>query len=61
MSKRNKKIKTIKSNVDIDKALGAGARASYLEQNPHGYTSTHKVHKSKKSYTRKKKHKKSDY
>ncbi len=39
-------------------ALGKGAREEYLTDNPHGFKSVKKVHKSKKTYSRKKKHKK---
>lgn len=47
-----------KSKIEtLINALGKGHRDAYLEQNPHGYTSVKKVHKSKKKYTRKKKHK----
>ena len=33
--------------------LGRAARVIYLEDNPHGYSRTHKVHKNKKKYSRK--------
>jgi len=36
--------------------LGKGAREEYLEDNPHGFKKVHKVHKSKKTYSRKRKH-----
>lgn len=49
MKKNNKKIKNMIA------ALGAGSRAVYLENNPHGFAANHKVHKSKKSYKRDKK------
>lgn len=39
----------------LTSAMGAGARMVYLEKNPHGFTSVHKVHVSKKSYKREKK------
>lgn len=58
MAKKNKK-KKIKVEVDIEAALGKGAREAYLEQHPHGYAATKKVHKNKKKYNRKSKHKKS--
>ena len=35
------------------KAMGDGARKEYIDCNPHGYKSVHKVHKSKKAYNRK--------
>ncbi len=46
-----------KKEVLID-ALGKGAREEYLTDNPHGFKSVKKVHKSKKTYSRKSKHKK---
>ena len=57
MAKKNKK-KVIKTSIDLEAALGKGAREAYLEQNPHGYAATKKVHKNKKKYNRKEKHKK---
>lgn len=45
--------KKSKKQITLD-AIGKGAREVYLEQNPHGYSQTHKVHKSKKSYNRQK-------
>lgn len=61
MSKKRKTIKTIKVIVDLDKALGAAARKHSLAKNPHGFTKVNHVHKSKKSYSRKNKHKKNNY
>ena len=52
-----KVVKVIKANVDLDKALGKGAREQSLAENPHGFAQVKKVHKSKKNYTRKNKHK----
>ena len=46
-----------KKTLLID-ALGKGAREEYLTENPHGFKSVKKVHKSKKTYSRKSKHKK---
>lgn len=37
----------------LDAALGAGIREAALEQNSHGFVAVTKVHKSKKSYSRK--------
>ena len=34
-------------------AYGKAMREAYLTDNPHGYVGVHKVHKSKKNYTRK--------
>ena len=34
-------------------AIGKGTRLSYLEKHPHGYAAVTKVHKSKKTYSRK--------
>lgn len=36
-------------------AIGNGYRSQYLEKNPHGFSSVHKVHKSDKQYSRKNK------
>lgn len=47
MKKANKN-----KNKTIINALGKGVREAYLEQNI-GFVSVHKVHTSKKSYTRK--------
>ena len=52
--KKSKKYK----NEDILKAVKRGNREAELE-NENGFVSIHKVHKSKKAYTRKPKHKKS--
>jgi len=49
MKKEDKKL------LYID-ALGKGAREVHLEENPHGFRKMHKVHKSKKKYSRKNKH-----
>tara|TARA_R110001592_G_scaffold329339_1_gene611091 strand:+ start:6797 stop:6982 length:186 start_codon:yes stop_codon:yes gene_type:complete len=56
--RRLTKIKiTDKDKKDrLIKGLGKGARDSYLDDNPHGFKATKKVHKSKKKYTRKPKH-----
>jgi len=43
-------------NLDYLKANRKGSRDAELE-NSHGFVSKHKVHKSKKNYTRKIKHK----
>lgn len=63
MSKKHKKISkkktTILIEVDLDAALGNAHREQYLEENPHGFKKVNKIHKSKKNYSRKKKHKKS--
>jgi hypothetical protein len=47
----NKKDK-IKNTID---AIGNGVRLAYLENNPHGFSSITKVHKTIKQYTRKNK------
>lgn len=60
MAKRKvskRKLKSIQVKVDIEAALGKGHREQYLEENPHGFKSVRKVHKSKKAYSRKQKHK----
>ena len=41
-----------KTKIIID-ALGNGARLVYLEKNPHGYSTSTKIHKSVKQYNRK--------
>lgn len=45
---------------NVLKANRKGSREAELE-NSTGWTRVHKVHKSKKSYTRKSKHRNSDY
>jgi hypothetical protein len=35
-------------------AIGKGCREVYLQNNPHGFSATNKVHVSKKSYNRRK-------
>ncbi len=52
MKKRDKKS----DGKQVIDRLGRAARAVYLEQNPHGYARTHKVHKNGKKYSRKDKH-----
>jgi hypothetical protein len=47
MKGKDKKIK------DTLNAIGKGARLVYLEKNPQGFSSINKVHKSKKTYSRK--------
>lgn len=37
------------------KVMGKIAREEYIEKNPHGFSQMHKVHKSKKHYSRKQK------
>jgi len=60
MAKKRRR-KNIKVVVDLDKALGNGARQQYLENNPHGYNRVNKIHKSKKAYNRKTKNRSCDY
>ena len=51
----NLKLKTMKTKItqiDIMKANRKGSREAALEFSP-GFVSTHKVHKSKKTYSRK--------
>jgi hypothetical protein len=43
-----------KTKITIN-AMGNGFRLLYLEKNPHGFSSVHKVHKSDKQYSRKNK------
>ncbi len=47
------KIKKISITLDYEKIMGKAAREEYLEQNPHGFKWTRKVHKNKKKYNRK--------
>lgn len=54
---KNQKSIIVKSNIDLDKAFGKGAREESLAKNPHGFTKVTKIHKSKKNYSRKVKHK----
>lgn len=56
MAKRKKKLKTKLTIEDYIKASRRGSREAELE-NQSGWTAKHKVHKSKKNYTRKTKHK----
>lgn len=42
-----------KKKKQVVKDLGLIARLNYLEENPHGYKSVKKIHKSKKKYNRK--------
>lgn len=56
-AKGSKKTQLMEVAVDLEKALGAAQRALYLEENPDGYKKINHVHKSKKEYSRKKKHK----
>lgn len=46
-----------KKNKDIEKALKKGSRELEMEIFGPGFHSQHKIHKSKKTYTRKQKHK----
>lgn len=58
-TKKGKKKLILKTELDIEKAMGAAYREEYLEENPHGFRRTHKVHCNKKKYSRKgKAHKK---
>ncbi|WMX16273.1 MULTISPECIES: hypothetical protein [unclassified Aureispira] len=54
---KSKRKQLLAVAVDLEKALGAAERERYLEENPHGYSKINHIHKSKKEYTRKKKHK----
>lgn len=56
MAKRRNKLKTKLTKEDYIKASRRGSREAELE-NQTGWTAKHKVHKSKKNYTRKSKHK----
>ena len=53
---KNKK-KTLTIELDTDKFMGKLARIKSLEENPHGFKQVKKVHKNKKKYNRKNKHK----
>ena len=54
--KVNKNKVIIKVDVDLDKALGSAHRDQYLVEHPHGFCKLNHVHKSKKKYSRKQKH-----
>lgn len=54
-------LKKDDSNKTLEKNLGAAQRDVYLESNPHGFDSVNKIHKNKKKYSRKKKHKNNEY
>lgn len=61
-SKTKRSIKLSGETADFINSCGKSAREVYLNDNPHGFSQVCKKHKSKKSYTRKKKHKKNlDY
>lgn len=53
--KVGKKSIDIQISIDLDSALGLGARLAYLMQNPHGFAAVTKKHKNKKKYNRKSK------
>ena len=58
MKTKNKKRKKTKSiSLDVIKAMRKGNRDAYNDILGPGFHSFDKVHKSKKTYTRKKKHK----
>ena len=50
---QNTMKQTKKSKRAMLAAVGKANREVYIEQNPHGFASVHKVHKSKKAYNRK--------
>jgi len=56
-AKSSKETQLMEVSIDLEKALGAAQRTLYLETNPDGYKKVNHVHKSKKEYSRKKKHK----
>ena len=56
-NKENDNTTILNVTVDLDKALGAAHRNQYLEENPHGFAKTNRIHKNKKKYSRKQKHK----
>ncbi len=56
-AKGSKRKQLMEVAIDLEKALGAAQRTVYLEENPDGYKKVNHVHKSKKEYSRKKKHK----
>ena len=47
----------MKATKEYINALGNASRNVYLSENPDGYRKVKKVHKNKKKYTRKTKHK----
>lgn len=52
----SKTIKKIKIETDVEKHLGQLARELDLLLNPHGFSAKRKIHKSKKQYRRRNKH-----
>ena len=56
MREKQQNIKIVLSLMDSIKANRRGSREAELE-NETGFKSTHKIHKSKRTYTRKMKHK----
>lgn len=56
-NKENDNTTILNVTVDLDKALGAAHRDQYLQENPHGFTKNNRIHKNKKKYSRKQKHK----
>ncbi|MBR5687433.1 MAG: hypothetical protein IKX36_05700 [Prevotella sp.] len=56
MKKRKKRTQS--TTLDVFKAMRRGSREAEQELLGPGFHSSHKVHRSKKTYTRKEKHKK---
>ena len=53
MKLRDMKIITISTEIDVETTLGRLNREEYLSDNKHGFKASHKVHKNKKKYNRK--------
>lgn len=58
-NKSKRKLKALSVVINLEKALGKGHREAYIEENPHGFKASKKIHKNKNAYSRKSKHKKS--
>lgn len=58
MKKRKKRVQS--TSLDAFKAMRRGSREAEQELLGPEFHSTHKVHRSKKTYTRKEKHKKTE-
>ncbi|MCP4443300.1 MAG: hypothetical protein GY810_30735 [Aureispira sp.] len=51
--KKSKRTTKMTVEVNLENALGNAHREQYIEDNPHGFRKVNRVHKSKKSYCRK--------
>ena len=51
----------MKNNKHITKYVKASSHGEWMANNDNGFESNHKIHKSKKNYSRKIKHKKNEF